>query len=223
MDSMPSGTPTLVDPMSSGPGPIPPAPPPDSRGGGRRVLIWVLLSAAVLLGSLAVGEWGAKTQEMNRLVDGIEESEAAMTQTMAAVALILGPTGSLGEMDAADATEQLKEAADRGLAGVKSAAVQIEAIPIQPWHHEVLAARDAYLAHNEAWQDFLASAAGDASVWLTNDDAIESTWDALDPVLRAAVPTPAILNLDQRVDEILDDGAPADDSGGGNTIDAAGA
>ncbi len=220
MDSMPSGTPTLVDPMSSGPGPIPPAPPQGSRGQGRRVLIWMLLSAAVLLGSVAVGEWGAKTQEMNRLVDGIEESEAAMTQAMAAVTLILGPSGSLGEMDTADATEQLQEAANNGLAGVRSAASRIESIPIQPWHHEVLAARDAYLAHNEAWQAFLASAADDASVWLTDDEDIESTWNALDPVLRAAVPTPAILNLDQRVDEILDDAAPAGEPGGGNTIDA---
>ena len=220
MDSMPGGTPTLVDPMSSGPGAPPPAPVRPGRGPGRAVLIWGLLTVAVLLASVAVGEWAAKSQEMNRLVDGIEQSEAAMTRTMTAVSLAIGPNGSLGDTDAGVAQEQLKQAAATGLTGVKAAADQITVVPIQPWHHDVLAARDAYLAHNRAWQDFLTRAASDPSVWLTDDNKIESTWDALGPVLTGAVPTPAILGLDDRVAAILDDGTPSGDSGNGSTIDA---
>jgi hypothetical protein len=221
MDPMPGGTPTLVDPMASGPGSSPPATAKVNRGRGRGVLLWPLAAAVVLIASVAVGEWAAKTQEMNRLVGGIGESEAAMTQAMTAVSLLLGPAGALGDTDAADAQKQLQRAATTGLAGVKDAADQIEAVPIQPWHHDVLAARDAYLAHNTAWQDFLTSAAGDPSVWLTPDEEVESTWDALAPVLTDAVPTPAILDLDQRVAGILEDGAPAvDDTGGGGTIEA---
>jgi hypothetical protein len=220
MDSMPGGAPTLVDPMSSGPGSPPPAPVQPSRGPGRAVLIWVLATVAVLLASVAVGEWAAKSQEMNRLVDGIEQSESAMTRTMAAVSLAIGPNGSLGDTDAGAAQEQLKQAAVTGLAGVKAAAERIAAVPIQPWHHDVVAARDAYLAHNSAWQDFLTRAASDPSVWLTDDSKIESTWDALGPVLTDAVPTPAILGLDDRVAAILTNGSPSGDSGGGSTIDA---
>jgi len=119
-----------------------------------------------------------------------------------------------------ESAERLVGFAEQGLGDVSAAAVRIEAVAVQPWHGEVEAARTAYLAHNEAWQAYLAAAAEDPAAWFSADPAIESTWRDLRPVLLAAVPVPSAFDLADRVDAVLDDGdGEPDDS---STLQAAG-
>lgn len=204
------GTQTLVDPAPSH---IQPGGAPPTKKGRRRrgAIALVLVGVAVLLVSaVALGDWVTRNAEMDAIVDGIEESEAAMITAMAQVTSLVGEwgietNGSQAQGGTGEAAGQLTDAAEEGLTAVVAAAEQIEAVPVQPWHHDAVAAVEAYLAHNQAWQDYLRSASEDPAAWFVDDPAIESTWEALKPLLIEAVPTPALFNLDSRVERILSD------------------
>ena len=179
----------------------------------------MLLVVAVLGGAVLVGDWLARSAEMDRLVAGIEESEAAMIAAMDGVraALADDPTP---EGLSPDTAEALQSIASEGQAAVASAATGVAAVVIQPWHDDVLLAQDRYLEHSQAWQDFLAAAAEDPEQWFVEYEPITTTWEALGPVLSSAVPTPALWDLADRVAVILDD--DAGDSGNGSVQQAAG-
>ncbi len=210
MDPAPLGTPTLVDPLQ-------PAPPPVASAKRHRlqVIAGLLLSAAVLAAFIAIGEWAARVDEMDALVDEISQSELAMTTTMAGVGRILGPQGVESGTPTQESLDQLTSAAERGRDAIATAGQQVEAVPIQPWHHDQLAAQEAYIAHNDAWQDFLTRAAQDPSLWYSADDGIESTWDEMTPLLQAAIPTPSVLGIDDRVEAIVKDGGGEGGNNGG--------
>ncbi len=223
-DSAPQWLPgdqVLLDPMpqpDSGPHPQPGQ--PKKRGRGWTITIIALFSAAAIWLAIAVGEWAAQTAEADALVDQIERSEAAMMTAMSTVSAATGGSGSFNGGLSDEAAAELKAAAVRADEEITAASDTIKAASIQPWHGTVITARDAYLAHTAAWQDFLAGAAQEPSAWFIDDQAIESTWRAFKPTLAAVVPTPAVMSLDTRVQQILDeDNSGGDDSG---TLQAAG-
>ncbi len=184
-----------------------------------RAAVLVAVLAAGIAVAVIIGDWATRTAEMDRLLDGIEVSEAAMTSAMDDVRTVIGEGGILGDGEADEAAGRLERTAAQARDEVEDAAEQIEALAIQPWHAELLAAREAYLAHNQAWQDYLTEAAEDSTRWFEDAPEIESTWDALGPILTDALPRPTVANLDERVERILDDGSQSDDSS--NTIQAA--
>ncbi len=179
----------------------------------------MLVVVALLGGAVLVGDWLARSAEMDRLVAGIEESEAAMIAAMDGVRAALDDDSAAEELSQ-DTAEALQSFASEGEAAVARAATGIDAVVIQPWHDDVLLARDRYLEHNQAWQDFLAAAAQEPEQWFVEYEPITTTWDAFGPALRNAVPTPALWDLAERVEIILDD--DAGDSGNGSVQQAAG-
>jgi len=213
---MDTGTtpPPVIDPGAPDwlPGPSQVTPPAPARRSGLR--LWLVIVLALALGvavAVAAGDWAGRTQEMQQLVSAIEDSEASMTTAMAAVSAVGGDEALISgdEIGA-----QLSAAAEEGLKGVQGAGARIAALQIQPWHPDVEAARAAYLEHSQAWQDYLSAAAEDAQQWFEDYPEIETTWEALAPVLSEAVPSPAILSLHGRVDGILRD------QGDGSTLSA---
>jgi hypothetical protein len=179
----------------------------------------VLVVVAVLGGAVLVGDWLARSAEMDRLVAGIEESEAAMIAAMGAVRAALDDDSAAEGLSQATA-EALQSIAAEGEAAVAQAATGIAAVVIQPWHDDVLLAQDRYLEHNQAWQEFLAAAAEEPERWFVEYEPITTTWDAFGPALRSAVPTPALWDVAERVEVILDD--DSGDSGNGSVQQAAG-
>lgn len=220
----------VADPDPAAPppsGPAYPGPPPGGaaapapaprRGRTGRVIGVVLLTLALLAVAVLVGDWLARNVEMDRLVNGIEESEAAMITAIDGVRAALDED-PLADGLAPETGDALVEIATDAGDEVSAAAVDIGAVVIQPWHEDIELARDAYLAHNQAWQDFLATAAEDPQEWFTDYEPINTTWDAVGPTLRAAVPTPALWDLAERVAIVLDDGEDAEE---GTTLEAAG-
>ena len=208
----PAWPPQSSVPEGAGPGTQVPAggPAAPRRGGARRWLLLGIAASVLIACSVLVGDWVARNVEANALVDGIESSEAAMVAGMDAVREVAGGADALAPGASDDIARQLQQAATTALAGVTDAADTIEAVPIQPWHPQLLAAREAYLTHNRAWQDYLTGATEDAAGWFESPPAIDSTWQALGPVLRDAVPTPALFDLDKRVEAILDDSQSQD-------------
>ena len=79
------------------------------------------------------------------------------------------------------------------------------------------AAQDAYLAHNRAWQEYLARAAQDPAQFGVDDTEVNDTFEAAEAPVRAALPPYALFDLVTRVDVIF---APPPVESGGPTQQA---
>ena len=80
---------------------------------------------------------------------------------------------------------------------------------------KLIAAQGAYLAHNQAWVDYLAAGAADPSTMFDGRDDIEPTWREAEVRVEAAVTLLPWPRIDFRISEIF-----ADESSGG-TVTAA--
>jgi hypothetical protein len=78
-------------------------------------------------------------------------------------------------------------------------------VRILPWHASIREARDAYLDHNRAWQTYLTAATDDPAEFVTPQPEVNQTFADAEPVLRAAVPVPALFDLAARVDAVFAD------------------
>ncbi len=161
---------------------------------------------AVLLGAgLVAGDWVKRNTEMRALVAQIEVSEQAMSDTQDAVRDAVDGFAtkvplSPDNQEALD--ELLKDAASAGLRDVTHAGDLVASVRAMPWHEDVIDAQRAYLAHNKAWQAYLAAAAEDPSQFgITNDD-VNSTFAAAEEPLRQAIPVPDAFDLLEDIDQI---------------------
>jgi len=193
--------------------PAGPASPP-RRTPRAVVAVLIAVAVAALIGLAAVvGEWAARSAEAEAFVGQVERSEAAMISAMSAVGSVLAQEGA-SETDLPDgAAQQLRGVADSARQEVAAAAEDIAGQPVQPWHGELLAAREAYLAHSAAWQDYLGRASDDAAAWFADDPEIERTWQDFTASFEAVVPTPDFAALNARVRTIID-GGDAPETGG---------
>jgi hypothetical protein len=168
--------------------------------------IGLLAFLVVLTAGLALTvDWGVRNAEMRRLVTAVEASEAAMGETQAAAA------DAFDAFDASDGGEDAKleldstlsAVADEGRRQIEAAAGPVAGVRILPWHGELEEARDAYLAHNRAWQDYLERAIDDPSEFDKEQVEVNETFLDAEPLMRDAVPEPALFDLDVRVATIF--------------------
>jgi hypothetical protein len=172
---------------------------------GALAFVLVLVASATV-----AGNWALRTVAMSALVERIEVSEQAMGTAQQAVVDALADFESTGDATALDSA--LREAASSGLAGVTAAGAEVETLAVPPWQRDLVEARTAYLAHNRAWRDYLAAAAADPTVLGDPPEDIARTWLQAEPLVRAAVPMPDLLDLADRVSAIFADEAPGADS-----------
>lgn len=165
---------------------------------GAAVFVLVLVASAAF-----VGDWALRTTAMSALVDRIEASEQAMTEAKEAVDSALAGFDATGDRAALDTA--LRTAASTGLADVTEAGAEVAALTLPPWHVDLGNARSAYLAHNRAWQDYLAAASENPAVLGEPAQDINRTWLQAEPLVRAAVPVPDPLDLGARVAAIFVD------------------
>ena len=160
----------------------------------------------VLVAGLAVTvEWGARNAEMRRLVTAVESSEAAMTTTQVTVAEALDvfDASDGGESAKMELDSTLTAAADEGRRQIEAAGSSVADVEVLPWHTNIADARDAYLAHNLAWQDYLARATDDPAEFDKEQADVNSTFELVEPLMRRALPNPALFDLDQRIDVVF--------------------
>ena len=162
-----------------------------------------------LLGTLtagaAVGDWYLQNQEMGRLLTAVEASESAMGQTSVDVMAAFERN-----LDAPSLVPALTDIALDGQVRVSIAGDGVAEVGILPWHRRIEDARSAYLAHNQAWQDYLARAVLDPIVFSEPQPAVDETFLASEPLMKRAVPLPAFPALVARVAAIYTEGAAAD-------------
>jgi len=186
----------------------------------RRTPAWVAVLAGALAfllilgaGVAVVGDWFARNAQMAALVTAIEGSEDVMMQVQertdavfAEYAAITKPT----TQDKLDLNDALAAVAADGAGEIARAGDRVAAVSVLPWETTIVEARDAYLAHNQAWQDYMEAAAVHPIEFTQDQPAVNETFLAAEPAVRAAVPDPALFDLVPRVDLIFAEQAAED-------------
>jgi hypothetical protein len=169
---------------------------------------------ALILGTLllaAAGDWGVRNLEMRALLDSMEESESAMnaynTRADGVVRRFAGLEDPLAVDPAAveRAVFDLQDAASTALATTISTHSQIAAQPILPWHTSIDRARDSYLDHSTAWQEFLGEVVDDPARIGSRTPTISGTFDVLKDTIPDALPPLPWPGLAEQVQRIIAD------------------
>ena len=171
------------------------------------ILIGALTFLVVLVGlGTIAADAVARNIEMRNLVTKIEVSEAAMgdlQQGVQDIAASYQDQLPLDDQQQAALDEALTSlAADSG-AKLAEAADGVGAVRWLIWHQDIGRAQEAYLAHNQAWQDYLARAAKDPAEFGREQPLVDSTFADAEPAIRAAVPIVPLFGLLGRVNEIF--------------------
>ncbi len=155
-------------------------------------LVWTVGIAALVLLTAANmvvgGELALRSVEADNLVRAVEQSETAMKTTQADFDEVLSTydTENLTDEEREQLRAELADVAARGEAAIALAGEGVAAVQIMPWHVQLLDARTAYLAHNQAWVDYMAAAAEDPGEWFRPQPAVNETFaDAKLPLVEA--------------------------------------
>lgn len=194
----------------------------------RRTPGWVPIViglAAFLVVGAAAGllaiDWTWRNMEMDALVTAVETSEAAMGRTqddLSATSRMLEGVAKPTDAEKAGLLTAMIAGASRGEDRIGAAGTAVAQVQVAPWHRAIIDAKVAYLAHNMTWQDYMAAIAADPKVYGTDQPAIDETFMAADPLMRRAVPMPALFELAQRVNRIFVEGSGPPPAAGGQEV-----
>ena len=180
---------------------------------------WTLGLVALVLITLAnvvvAGELALRSLEADNLVSAVEQSEMAMMATQAEFDEVLSAydTENLTDEEREQLSAELSDVAERGGVAIADAGGFVAGLLIMPWHTQLLDAQDAYLAHNQAWVNYMAAAAEDPAEWFRPQPAVNDTFaDAKLPLVEA-VPFFDFLQTLPRIELIYVSGSG--DSGSG--------
>ena len=206
-------------------GPLPTEPNPADMGAGeqgqvdrprRRTPSWV----PILIGALAFllvlaglglisGDWVLRNAEMNSLVSSVEQSESAMQQTQDEIGAVMDATAGMTTItpeQRADLAAALTAAAVAGEKRIAAAGDKVSAVRVAAWHGDIAAAKQAYVTHNQAWQDYMSAGAADPKALLADTPAVNDSFAAAEPLMKKAVPEPDLFDLVKRVALIFTSG-----------------
>lgn len=189
------------------------APPPPRRGRGPLAAAVLVLVLLVVAGAV-VGDWYLRVSEMEGLLDGTRASETAMSDTLDDIdAAIEDYSAATSTSDQEDALTEIEDAAASGRSAVAAAGDDLDALGFLPWHPALADARDRYVEHNRAWQDYLDAVSDDPMALNEEQPEISSTWQQAHSAYEAAVPAFSD-GLRADVDEIFASDADADQGDG---------
>ena len=151
--------------------------------------IGIVALALMTIANLAVAaELALRSVEADNLVAAVEQSETAMKTTQAEFDEVLSAydTENLTDAEREQLRAELSDVAERGGTAIADAGGFVAGIQILPWHTQVLDAQEAYLAHNQAWVDYMAAAAEDPAEWFRPQPEVNDTFaQAKDPLVEA--------------------------------------
>ena len=184
-------------------------------------LVWTVGIAALVLLTAANmvvgGELALRSVEADNLVRAVEQSETAMKTTQVDFDEVLSTydTENLTDEEREQLRAELADVAARGEAAIAVAGEGVAAVQIMPWHVQLLDARTAYLAHNQAWVDYMAAAAEDPGEGFRPQPAVNETFADAKLPLGEAVPLFDPLGTLSRIEVIYVTGSG--DSGDGQS------
>lgn len=155
-------------------------------------------------GGVAVDS-GIRIAEMNELLTKVEASELEMMVVQEEIERVSSDFEALPDPTDEDRQELVKELATTAAVGqeaIAEAGAAISAAEIAPWHVGVQEARDDYLAHSQAWQEYLGRAKEDPLELTRPQELVDSTFLESEESMRAAVPSILGSEILARVDVI---------------------
>lgn len=160
------------------------------------------------VGTVSV-DWLLRSAQTREFITSVEGSEAAMTWTQEQVQAVLEGGGeNPTDAQITQAASELRTIAAEGRDRIKAAGDAVAAVPVSPWHGDLLRAKEAYLRHNQAWQDYLGRAAEDAGEFGRPQEQVDSTFMAAEPLFRTAIPNPDTFGIQDRIDVIFAEPVP---------------
>jgi len=153
-----------------------------------------LLTLIVGVGTAA--DWAVRTGEMRTLITSIHESESVMEAFQDAAFDAVEEHRTAGVQDRAKLDDELTALATVANEELQLAGDEVAAQSILPWHRTIGAARDAYLAHNAAWQEYTARVIEDPAELLRDQPLVNSTFEDAQQPLLDAIPQPDLLDLE---------------------------
>lgn len=173
------------------------------------------LAVFCLASVLGLVELATRNAEAARLLTAVEASEAAMVATQERVSeAFAGVPEQPTQADVEALRAELSAIAADGQAAIAQAGIGVTEVSVLPWHAATQEAKAAYLAHNQAWVDYLGAATGDPEEFLRPQPDVNETFAAARLPLIAAVPRLDLVDGAERIIVIYDDGG--DDAPSGN-------
>lgn len=196
----PSAPPIEADPLP----PVLPLPPPVSRR--AVVLLAIGGTVALLLASLAIGDWWLRNGEMRTLLDRVERAERAQLPAVQGIALLLTlcQREASGEPQVCD-TVSIRRGAEQALPRLRQTGDEVATTRLTSFHSGLRTFRERYLDHNLAWRSWLEALAEDpTSGGFEAPEAIGTTFErASDAADGALTPLPLHGN-GTRVEQIFE-------------------
>ncbi len=184
--------------------------------------VWVAvgLVAAAVLSIVAIAtmvEWTARTVEADQLLVGVSNSEAVMKAAQGDFAEIFAQLDdeTLTEGQRAELVADLSVISQAAEIAIAEAGERVAAVTIWPWHTRLVDAQKAYLAHNNAWVDYMSAASEDPAELVRPQEAVNDTFVAARDPLWRMIPRFDPLDLRAEVVAIYADDEPNGSSGGG--------
>ena len=171
----------------------------------------VAFTLTILAGMVVLADAVWRNVEMENLLERVEASEQVMQDLQEATAAAFEDHRGEGQQQKLDA--ELRGLAADAEQDIAAAGADVSGLPIAIWHTDIERARQAYLDHNNAWQEYMARASESASEFLAPQPLVDQTFfDAEEPFYRA-VPVPDLLGLSDRVALIFAEGQEQESSG----------
>jgi len=171
----------------------------------------VAFTLTILAGMVVLADAVWRNVEMENLLERVEASEQVMQDLQEATAAAFEDHGGEGQQQKLDA--ELRGLAADAEQDIAAAGADVSGLPIAIWHTDIERARQAYLDHNNAWQEYMARASESASEFLAPQPLVNQTFfDAEEPFYRA-IPVPDLFGLSDQVALIFAEGQEQESSG----------
>lgn len=101
--------------------------------------------------------------------------------------------------DQASLDAELRNLAAAAEVDLAAAGDSVSRLPIAVWHTDIERARDAYVLHNRAWQEYMARSSQSASEFVAPQPLVNETFIDAEAPFVDAVPVPDAFGLLERV------------------------
>ena len=113
----------------------------------------VAFTLTILAGMVVLADAVWRNVEMQNFLERVEASEQAMQDLQDSTAAAFEDHGGEGQQQKLDA--ELRSLAADAEQDIAAAGADVSDLPIAIWHTDIERARQAYLDHNNAWQEYI--------------------------------------------------------------------
>ena len=157
----PPAPPPDTPPITAEPGPVRPMTTP-AISRRAAVLLAVAGAVAVLLSTIAVGDWWVRNGELRTLLGRVERAERAQLPAQPiGVLLYYCQQEAAGDQEQVCDTVAIRRGAERVLPLLRQAGDEVAATRLTSFHGSLRTFRDRYVDHNLAWRSWLETLAKD--------------------------------------------------------------